>query len=165
MTRLALTINGRAVRTDVPARMSLADFLRDRQDLTGTHLACEHGVCGACTVLLDDEPIRACLSLAVACAGRAVTTIEGFAGDTIMSSLRQAFWEQHGLQCGYCTPAMLITARDLIRRGKCGSAADIRKGIAGNLCRCTGYTNIVQAIDAAARAVAADDPRVQGASP
>jgi aerobic carbon-monoxide dehydrogenase small subunit len=154
MTRIRLTLNGAAVADDVPPRLSLADFLRERQNLTGTHLGCEHGVCGACTVSVDGAPARSCLMLAAASDGRAVETIEGFADDPVMAALRDAFHRHHGLQCGFCTPAMLITAHDLIRRGCAGSAAEIRRGLAGNLCRCTGYTNIVAAIADAATVLA-----------
>ncbi len=151
MTAIRLEINGAAVADDVPPRLSLADFLRERRHLTGTHLGCEHGVCGACTVLVDGEPVRACLMLTVACDERAVRTIEGFADDRVMALLRDAFHRCHALQCGFCTPAMLITAHDLVRRGRAGSEDEIRRGLAGNICRCTGYTNIVAAIaDAAA---------------
>ncbi len=151
MTAIGLRINGISVADDVPPRLSLADFLRERRNLTGTHLGCEHGVCGACTVLVDGTPARACLMLAVSCDERAVRTIEGFAGDPVMEALRRSFHQCHGLQCGFCTPAMLITARDLIRRGRAGSEREIRDGLSGNICRCTGYTNIVAAIaDAAA---------------
>jgi len=154
MTALRMTLNGKPVSDDVPARLSLADFLRERRNLTGTHLGCEHGVCGACTVLVDGEPARACLMLAIACDGRDVRTIEGLEKDQIVTALRQAFKEHHGLQCGFCTPAMLITARDLISRKRTGSDAEIRKGLSGNICRCTGYTNIVKAVGHAAKAVA-----------
>jgi aerobic carbon-monoxide dehydrogenase small subunit len=151
MTTSGLRINGSAVADDVPPRLSLADFLRERRNLTGTHLGCEHGVCGACTVLVDGAPTRACLMLAVACDERTVRTIEGFAGDPVMEALRRSFHQCHGLQCGFCTPGLLITARDLIRRGRADSQREIRDGLAGNICRCTGYTNIVAAIaDAAA---------------
>ena len=146
MTAIGLRINGVEVRDDVPPRLSLADFLRDRRNLTGTHLGCEHGVCGACTVLVDGEPARSCLMLAVACDERQVETIEGFAGDMVMAALRRNFHQHHALQCGYCTPGMLITARDLILRRRAGSEREIREGLAGNICRCTGYTNIVTAI-------------------
>jgi aerobic carbon-monoxide dehydrogenase small subunit len=157
MTAIGLQINGADIIDELPPRLSLADYLRERRNLTGTHLGCEHGVCGACTVLVDGEPARACLLLAVACDGRRVQTIEGFAGDPVMAALRDAFHRCHGLQCGFCTPAMLITACDLIRRGKAGSEAEIRQGLAGNLCRCTGYTNIVAAVlDAAATQGAGD---------
>jgi aerobic carbon-monoxide dehydrogenase small subunit len=150
MTALRLRLNGATIADEVPARLSLADFLRERRNLTGTHLGCEHGVCGACTVLVDGEPARACLMLAAACDERAVETIEGFTGDPLMTRLRDSFHRHHALQCGFCTPAMLITARDLIRRGQAGSEQAIRRGLAGNICRCTGYTNIVAAIAAAA---------------
>ena len=158
MTAIRLTINGAEAVDDVPPRLSLADWLRERRNLTGTHLGCEHGVCGACTVLVDGAPARSCLLLAAACDERAVTTIEGFADDPVMAKLRDAFHRHHGLQCGFCTPAMLITARDLIRRGRAGSEHEIRTGLAGNICRCTGYTNIVAAIAEAAAALAGRGP-------
>ena len=151
MTAIRVQINGATVTDDVPPRLSLADFLRERRNLTGTHLGCEHGVCGACTVLVDDEPARSCLMLAVACDERHITTIEGFAGDSLIEALRRNFHQHHALQCGYCTPAMLITARDLILRGQATSEREIREGLAGNICRCTGYTNIVTAIADAAK--------------
>ena len=161
MTAIRLQINGDPVADDVPPRLSLADFLRERRNLTGTHLGCEHGVCGACTVLVEGEPARACLMLAVGCDDREIRTIEGFADDRVMATLRDAFHRHHGLQCGFCTPAMLIAARDLIGRGRAGSEAEIRRGLAGNLCRCTGYTNIVAAI-ADAAAVVEEDARHAG---
>ncbi|HUC69967.1 MAG TPA: (2Fe-2S)-binding protein [Stellaceae bacterium] len=154
MTAIRLHINGAEIADDLPPRTSLADYLRERRNLTGTHLGCEHGVCGACTILVDGEPARSCLTLAVACDGCRVQTIEGFAADPAMTALRDAFHRRHGLQCGFCTPAMLITAHDLIRRGRAGSEAEIRQGLAGNICRCTGYTNIVAAIAEAAAALA-----------
>ena len=154
MTTIRLRINGNVVADEVPARLSLADFLRERRNLTGTHLGCEHGVCGACTVLVDGEPARSCLMVAVACDDRTVETIEGFAGDPVMAALRRNFHQHHALQCGFCTPAMLITACDLIRRGRAGSEREIREGLAGNICRCTGYTNIVTAITEAAKEIA-----------
>ncbi len=146
MTAIGLRINGIAVADDVPPRLSMADFLRERRNLTGTHLGCEHGVCGACTVLVDGAPVRACLMLAVACDEREIETIEGFVGDPVIEALRRSFHQRHALQCGFCTPAMLITARDLIHRGRAGSEREIRDGLAGSICRCTGYTNIVAAI-------------------
>jgi len=151
VTTIRPQINGATVADDVPPRMSVADFLRDRRNLTGTHLGCEHGVCGACTVLVDGEPARSCLMLAVACDEREITTIEGFSGDRVIDALRRNFHQHHALQCGYCTPAMLITARDLILRQCAGSEREIREGLAGNICRCTGYTNIVTAIAEAAK--------------
>jgi aerobic-type carbon monoxide dehydrogenase small subunit (CoxS/CutS family) len=161
MTAIRVRINGSEVADDLPPRLSLADFLRERQNLTGTHLGCEHGVCGACTVLVDGEPARSCLTLAVACDERAIETIEGFAGDPVMASLRRTFHQNHALQCGFCTPAMLITARDLILRKRAGTAREIRDGLAGNLCRCTGYTNIVTAIAEAAKEIGKETPNAR----
>ena len=161
MTAIRIRINGSEVADEVPPRLSLADFLRERRNLTGTHLGCEHGVCGACTVLVDGDPARSCLTLAVACDERAVETIEGFAGDPILAALRRTFHQCHALQCGYCTPAMLITARDLILRKRAGSEREIRDGLAGNICRCTGYTNIVTAIAEATQAVGRETPNAQ----
>jgi carbon-monoxide dehydrogenase small subunit len=154
MSQIRLTLNGKPVADEVPPRLSLADFLRERRNLTGTHLGCEHGVCGACTVLVDGEPARSCLMLAVACDGRDVQTVEGLEKDRIAAALRAAFKQHHGLQCGFCTPGMLITARDLISRNVATSEREIRKGLSGNICRCTGYTNIVTAIGHAAKALA-----------
>jgi aerobic carbon-monoxide dehydrogenase small subunit len=161
MTAIRVRINGSEVADDVPPRLSLADFLRERRNLTGTHLGCEHGVCGACTVLVDSEPARSCLMLAVACDDRQVETIEGFAGDPVIAALRRTFHQRHALQCGYCTPAMLITARDLIVRRRAGSEHEIRDGLAGNICRCTGYTNIVTAIAEAAQEIGREAPHAQ----
>jgi aerobic carbon-monoxide dehydrogenase small subunit len=151
VTATRVQINGATIADDVPPRLSLADFLRERRNLTGTHLGCEHGVCGACTVLVEGEPARSCLMLAVACDEREITTIEGFAADPVVAALRRNFHRYHALQCGYCTPAMLITARDLILRQRAGSEREIREGLAGNICRCTGYTNIVTAISETAK--------------
>ncbi|TXM95186.1 2Fe-2S iron-sulfur cluster-binding protein [Methylobacterium sp. WL116] len=145
---LALTVNGRAVRTEAEPRTHLADLLRDTLDLTGTHLGCEHGVCGACTVLLDGEPARACLTLGGACEGSVVTTIEGLDDDPIAAELRAAFNREHALQCGYCTPGMLVAARDLVIRLPEPDERRIRAGLSGNLCRCTGYAGIVRAVRA-----------------
>ncbi|MDP6573806.1 MAG: (2Fe-2S)-binding protein [Rhodospirillales bacterium] len=141
-----LTINGRSVTAEVEPRTHLADFLRDDQRLTGTHLGCEHGVCGACTVIMDGEPVRSCINFAVACDGTDVRTIEDFDDDELMAHLRQAFTEEHGLQCGYCTPGMLIMARDIIARLPDADESRIRLELSGNLCRCTGYVGIVRAI-------------------
>jgi carbon-monoxide dehydrogenase small subunit len=162
MSRIRLRVNGKVVADDVPPRLSLADFLRERRNLTGTHLGCEHGVCGACTILIDGEPARACLAFAVACDECEIRTIEGFEDDAVMAALRQAFHRHHGLQCGFCTPGMLVTAYDLIKRDRVRSEQDIRKGLAGNICRCTGYTNIVAAIAAAAAALAGSEAAVGG---
>ncbi|HKM61177.1 MAG TPA: 2Fe-2S iron-sulfur cluster-binding protein [Acidisphaera sp.] len=144
--RVALTVNGSAVTADVEPRVHLADFLRDHLLLTGTRLGCEHGVCGACTLLLDDEPVRACITLAAECDGRPVRTIEGLDDDPLAESLRAAFTAEHALQCGYCTPGMIVTARDIVRRLPGADEDRIRLELAGNLCRCTGYNGIVRAI-------------------
>ena len=146
MTRLALTLNGKRVEADVEPRTSLADFLRLEQRLTGTHLGCEHGVCGACTILLDGAPARSCIAFAIALEGRDVRTIEGFDADPVMAKLREAFHEEHALQCGFCTSGMLITARDIVTRLAEADEQRIRVELAGNLCRCTGYMGIVNAL-------------------
>ncbi|SAK97347.1 2Fe-2S iron-sulfur cluster binding domain-containing protein [Caballeronia temeraria] len=148
MSVIELTINDRAVRGDVESRVHLGDFLRDTHNLTGTHLGCEHGVCGACTVLVDGEPVRSCITFAVACDQQKVRTIEGFDDDELMKRLRHSFSIHHGLQCGYCTPGMLITARDIVRRIPDADETRIRLELSGNLCRCTGYMGIVAAIKA-----------------
>jgi len=148
-SHIELTVNGAVVGADVEDRLTLADFLRDQAGLTGTHLGCEHGVCGACTVLVDGEPVRSCITLAAATAGREVRTVEGFDGDRTMDVVREAFSEAHGLQCGYCTPGMVIMVRDALLRGCCGSAGEIRRELAGNICRCTGYGGIVAAAELA----------------
>jgi carbon-monoxide dehydrogenase small subunit len=146
VTTIGLTVNGRTVNKPVDPRTHLADFLRDQLDLTGTHLGCEHGVCGACTLLLDDMPARSCITFAAACDGARVTTIEGLDNDEIATELRAAFSREHALQCGYCTPGMLISARDLVLRLDTSDERAIRIGMSGNLCRCTGYVGIVRAI-------------------
>jgi aerobic carbon-monoxide dehydrogenase small subunit len=146
VTTIGLTVNGRAVNKPVDPRTHLADFLRDQLDLTGTHLGCEHGVCGACTLLLDDMPARSCITFAAACDGARVTTIEGLDNDEVAAELRTAFSREHALQCGYCTPGMLISARDLVLRLETSDERAIRVGMSGNLCRCTGYVGIVRAI-------------------
>ncbi|AQH04389.1 carbon monoxide dehydrogenase (plasmid) [Burkholderia sp. KK1] len=151
MSVIELTINDRSVRSDIESRVHLGDFLRDTHNLTGTHLGCEHGVCGACTVLVDGEPVRSCITFAVACDQQKVRTIEGFDDDELMKRLRRAFSIHHGLQCGYCTPGMLITARDIVRRFPDADEARIRLELSGNLCRCTGYMGIVAAISAVLR--------------
>lgn len=146
MTTLALSVNGRAIERAVEPRTHLADLLREALHLTGTHLGCEHGICGACTILLDGTPARSCITYAVACSGAEITTIEGLHEDEVATELRAAFSREHALQCGYCTPGMLITARDLAIRLPDPDEAAIRLGLGGNLCRCTGYVGIVRAI-------------------
>ena len=147
MTRIVLMVNSRPVEAEVAPRTQLADFLREQLLLTGTHIGCEHGVCGACTVEIDGEIARSCITYAVACDGARIRTIEGFEEDALMARLRQAFTEAHALQCGYCTPGMLIAARDLVRRKRDLTRAEIRTEMSGNLCRCTGYMGIVDAIE------------------
>lgn len=146
MREIELTVNGRRVQAQVEPRTTLGDFLRDQQRLTGLHLACEHGVCGACTVYVDATPARSCVVLAVACDGAEVRTIEGFDDDETMAALRDAFSAEHGLQCGFCTPGMLMSARDVVTRIPDADEARIRRELAGNLCRCTGYVGIVRAV-------------------
>ena len=151
MITLALAVNGRTRQAVVEDRTSLLDCLRDALGLCGTHAGCEHGVCGACTILLDGEPVRACLMLAVQAEGHAITTIEGIAprpGE--MSIVQDAFCETHGMQCGYCTPGMVLTAEALLAANPAPSRAEIIDAISGNLCRCTGYGQIVEAIMLAA---------------
>ena len=164
-TSLTLTVNGAPVDARVEPRLSLADLLRDELRLTATHLGCEQGVCGACTVLLDGEPARACLTLAVAAEGADVRTLEGMADDPLMRLIKDAFHTRHGLQCGFCTPGMLITGWDLLRRRTQLSERDLRVAMSGNLCRCTGYQNIIRALKAAADARAAELAEANGALP
>jgi len=136
------------VRANVEPRLHLGDFIRRDLGLTGTHLSCEHGVCGACTVLVDGMPKRSCITFAAACSGSTIVTVEGYGDDPVMAALRQAFHEYHALQCGYCTPGMLATARDIVLRLPGPDARRVRHELAGNLCRCTGYVGIVEAIQA-----------------
>ena len=151
--RVNMTVNGRPLEADVEPRRSLADFLREDQHLYGTHLGCEHGVCGACTVLVDGEPVRSCLMLAVQADSAEVTTVEGLADGDGLHPLQEAFSEHHALQCGFCTPGFLLTSLYLLReRPDLDDEEEIRAALSGNLCRCTGYQNIVDAVrDAAGR--------------
>jgi aerobic carbon-monoxide dehydrogenase small subunit len=152
-SRVTLEINGRSENHVVEPRTSLADLLRGECQLNGTHLGCEHGVCGACTVVLDGAPARSCITYAVQADGGAVRTIEGFDDDPVMGDLREAFKRHHALQCGFCTPGMLITARDIVRRLDRPDEKRVREELGGNLCRCTGYVGIVEAVmEVAARA-------------
>ena len=147
---ITLVINGKDYRVSVEPRRTLVDVIRDDCGQTGTHIGCEHGVCGACTVLIDDEPVRACLMFAVQANGCEVTTVEGLTPETGLSPLQQAFVDNHGLQCGFCTPGMIMRAYRLLQENANPSEEEIRYGISGNLCRCTGYQNIVKAIQFAA---------------
>jgi carbon-monoxide dehydrogenase small subunit len=146
VTQISLTVNGRTVQALVEPRTHLGDFLREHCRLTGTHLGCEHGVCGACTVLIAGAPARSCITYAVACDGLAIRTIEGFDDDATMADLREAFSREHALQCGFCTPGMLIAARDIAERVPDADERRIRVELSGNLCRCTGYRGIVNAV-------------------
>jgi carbon-monoxide dehydrogenase small subunit len=149
-TRVRLSTNGHAVDRVVDTRRTLSDFLREDLGLTGTHVGCEHGVCGACTVLVDGESARSCLLLAVQLDGHAVTTIEGLTPATGLSPLQEAFRACHGLQCGFCTAGMIVVAHELLARAPAPTPEQIRDALAGNLCMCTGYVNIVRAVAHAA---------------
>jgi carbon-monoxide dehydrogenase small subunit len=149
-TEITLTINGKRRKASVEPRQSLADLLREEMRLTATHLGCEHGVCGACTILLNGEPARACIALAITLDGSEVRTLEGLQDDALMGVLKQSFHEEHGLQCGFCTPGMLISSHDLLQRKTGLDEEQIRVAMSGNLCRCTGYQGIVRSIKAAA---------------
>ncbi len=146
MKTITLTVNGETVSAAVEPRTHLGDFLRNHLQLTGTHLGCEHGVCGACTVLIDGQPARSCINYAVACDGSEITTVEGFGDDPLMARLRRAFTDNHALQCGFCTPGQLVSARDLLIRFEEADEGLVRKEMSANLCRCTGYMGIVNAV-------------------
>ncbi|QUN29990.1 2Fe-2S iron-sulfur cluster binding domain-containing protein [Cupriavidus sp. KK10] len=169
MQTIEFNVNGRRVSGACADRTHLGDFLRDTHSLTGTHLGCEHGVCGACTVLLDDKPVRSCITFAAACQGADIVTVEGYQDDAVMADLRAAFNQHHALQCGFCTPGMLATARDIVLRLPDADDAAIRHELSGNLCRCTGYMGIVAAIrsvlDARRDAAGVIARHVAGAAP
>ena len=147
---IAVEINGETYERDVDARRLLIHFIRDDAELTGTHVGCDTGNCGACTVLLDGQAVKSCMLLAVQASGASITTVEALAEDGELSALQQAFSEHHALQCGYCTPGMLMSAKHLLDSNPSPSEQEIRKAIQGNICRCTGYVNIVEAIGKAA---------------
>jgi carbon-monoxide dehydrogenase small subunit len=147
---IVVTVNGREYQASVEPRLLLSDFLRDTLGLTGTHVGCEHGVCGACTILMNGDSVRSCLTLAVSADGAGIVTVEGLGTPDQLNALQAEFREKHGLQCGFCTPGMLMTAMDLLKKYPLASDDQIREGLSGNLCRCTGYQNIVAAIRAAA---------------
>ena len=148
---ITVTVNGEQVRERVDARKTLVDFLREDLSLTGSHVGCEHGVCGACTVRVDDEIVRGCLMLAVQCDGARVDTIEGVSDQGEITDLQQAFAERNALQCGFCTPGMLLTAQELLATGESPGRAQIREHLSGNYCRCTGYHAIVDAVEEVAK--------------
>mgnify|MGYP001954861864 CR=1 FL=1 len=149
--KVSCTINGEPVEKYVEPRLLLADFLRDHLDLTGTHLGCEHGVCGACTVLMDGKPVRSCLTLAVQADGCEILTVEGLAKGDDLHPVQQAFWEEHALQCGFCTPGFLLTVVHLLEVNPDPTEEEIREYLSGNLCRCTGYQNILKAVKNASK--------------
>jgi aerobic carbon-monoxide dehydrogenase small subunit len=150
MARVSLTVNGVRYTEDVEPRLLLVHLIRDKLGLTGTHVGCDTSNCGACTIHVDGQAVKSCTLLAVQCEGSEVTTIEGMGSETALHPLQSAFWEQHGLQCGYCTPGMIMAAADLLGKNPDPSEAEVREALAGNLCRCTGYQNIVKAVRAAA---------------
>ena len=152
---VSLTVNGHRFEGIAPPRKLLSDFLKEDVGLTGLRVSCEHGICGACTILLDGKTARACLTLAVQAEGADSVTVEGLARDGELHPLQRAFWDHHGLQCGYCTPGMLITAYELLNTNPDPTEMEVREAIAGNICRCTGYVHIVTSILAAARAMRA----------
>jgi carbon-monoxide dehydrogenase small subunit len=154
---VTFTVNGRQVSLRVPVRKLLADVLREDVGLTGTHLGCEHGVCGACTILLDGEPVRSCLLLAVQADGTALMTVEGLGDRDALHPIQEAFWQAHGLQCGFCTPGILMTVSALLANKPQPSDGEIEEELGGHLCRCTGYVNILKAIRLAAEKMAAGD--------
>jgi aerobic carbon-monoxide dehydrogenase small subunit len=146
---IVVTVNGRKYQASIEPRLLLSDFLRDTIGLTGTHVGCEHGVCGACTILVNGDSVRSCLALAVRADGMDIVTVEGLGTPDHLNALQTEFREKHGLQCGFCTPGMLMTAMDLLKKYPLASDEEIREGLSGNLCRCTGYRNIVAAIRSA----------------
>ncbi len=151
-----LTVNGQSYERDVEPRLLLSDFLRGEIGLTGTHVGCEHGVCGACTVLVDGDPVRSCLMFAVQCEPHEILTVESLAAESgELHPLQRAFWESHGLQCGYCTPGFLMTLVPFLAENPAPDEDQVREAISGNLCRCTGYQNIIDAVLLAARTAAA----------
>jgi carbon-monoxide dehydrogenase small subunit len=162
---ITVTVNGQPQEADVEPRMLLVHFLRDTLGLTGTHVGCDTSNCGACTVHVDGESAKSCTMLAVQADGRSVNTIEGLADGATLHPLQQAFWDQHGLQCGFCTPGMIMQAAWLLEQNASPSEQEIREGISGNLCRCTGYVNIVKAIQQAADEMAAAAETQAGAQP
>ena len=149
-TTIRVTVNGELQESEVEPRLLLVHYLRDELGLTGTHVGCETSICGACTVLLDGQSVKSCTTLAVQADGRKVTTIEGLANGDELHPMQTGFWEEHGLQCGYCTPGMILSACQLIERNPNPSDEEIRHGLEGNLCRCTGYQHIVNAVRSAA---------------
>jgi carbon-monoxide dehydrogenase small subunit len=151
MKKISVTVNGTTRQSEIEPRLLLVHYLRDVLGLTGTHVGCETSLCGACTVMVDGQAVKSCTVLAAQADGSNVTTIEGFADGGTLHPVQQAFWEHHGLQCGYCTPGMIVAATQILQRNPDPSEEEIRQGLEGNLCRCTGYQHIVQAVQCAAK--------------
>ena len=156
---ISVTVNGKQYERSIEPRMLLSDFIRHELGLTGTHIGCEHGVCGTCTVLFDGEPVRSCLIFAVQAVGHQIRTVEGLGTIENLHPLQEAFWEAHGAQCGYCTPGMLMSLVPFLEKHRQPSEAEIREAVDGNLCRCTGYQNIIQAVKIASEKMAAQSEK------
>ncbi len=154
---IELTVNGESYHRQVEPRRLLSDFLRDDLDLRGTHVGCEHGICGACTVLVNGETARSCLMFAVQANGAQITTVEGLAQNGELHPIQQGFWENHGLQCGFCTPGFLLSAYELLERNPDPTEQEVRMGLSGNMCRCTGYQGIIKSVLAAAEKMRTKD--------
>ena len=163
MSTISVTVNGRTHKSDVEPRTLLVHYLRDQLNLTGTHVGCDTSQCGACTILMDGSSVKSCTVLAIQADGADITTIEGLARDGNLHALQEGFWEKHGLQCGFCTPGMIMSACDLLQRNPNPTESDIRHGLEGNLCRCTGYQNIVKAVQYAAAKMRGEEPVESGA--
>lgn len=153
MVPITLTVNGQTHRLEVEPRWLLADVLREQLALTGTHLGCEQGVCGACTILLNDRPVRSCLTFAAMADGAEIVTVEGLANHGDLHPVQEAFWQEHALQCGFCTPGFLMTSVHFLKENPNPTRAEIREALSGNLCRCTGYQHIVNAVERAAKTI------------
>jgi aerobic-type carbon monoxide dehydrogenase small subunit (CoxS/CutS family) len=165
LKNIELTVNGKEYSVSIEPRMLLSDVLRDELGLTGTHVGCEHGICGACTLIMDGRPVRSCLVFGVQANKSHIRTVEGLAeADGTLHPLQEAFWEKHGLQCGFCTPGVLMSACHFLEENPQTTREEIREGISGNLCRCTGYQNIVDAVELAAEMLCNDKNRVAAAS-
>src|SRR5215212_3309167 len=160
---ISLTVNGEPHSTTIESRLLLVHYIREQLNLTGTHIGCDTTSCGACTVLVDGRPIKSCTMFSVQADGHAIQTIEGVAADGTLHPIQEGFWEKHGLQCGFCTPGMIMSAKALLERNPNPTEADIRHGLEGNLCRCTGYQNIVKAVQYAAAKMRGEEPVESGA--
>ena len=163
MSTISVTVNGKTYKNDVEPRTLLVHYLRDTLGLTGTHVGCDTSQCGACTVMMDGTSVKSCTVLAVQADGAQITTVEGLAQDGNLHPIQEGFWEKHGLQCGFCTPGMIMSACDLLQRNNNPSEAEIRHALEGNLCRCTGYHNIVRAVQYAAAKMRGETPVESGA--